>query len=139
MRDVFIDTGGWASFFLRTQRHHARAAGLMAQWQRGERRVVTSNYVLAELVALFLSPLRLPHPISVHYVDTIKSASWVELVHIDAATDAAAWNLLKSRQDKEWSLVDCASFVVMRQRGLTEALATDHNFEQAGFVQLLKP
>ena len=47
-------------------------------------------------------------------------------------------NWWESRPDKEWSLVDCASFVVMQQRGLTEVLTTDHHFEQAGFVRLLK-
>lgn len=36
-------------------------------------------------------------------------------------------------------LVDCASFVVMQQRRITQALTTDHHFEQAGFVRLLKP
>ena len=46
--------------------------------------------------------------------------------------------MLKKCQDKEWSLVDCASFVIMKQRGVTEALTTDHHFEQAGFVRLLK-
>ncbi len=62
-----------------------------------------------------------------------------EIVHVDAALDGKAWQLLKERQDKEWSLVDCSSFVIMRQRDLTEALTTDHHFEQAGFVRLLKP
>ncbi len=44
----------------------------------------------------------------------------------------------RSRQAKEWSLVDCASFVFMGQRGILEALTTDHHFEQAGYVRLLK-
>jgi predicted nucleic acid-binding protein len=46
--------------------------------------------------------------------------------------------LLADRPDKEWSLVDCTSFVLMERRGLTEALTTDHHFEQASFVRLLQ-
>jgi predicted nucleic acid-binding protein len=46
--------------------------------------------------------------------------------------------LLSSREDKNWSLVDCSSFVVMQQRNITEALTNDYHFEQAGFVRLLK-
>jgi hypothetical protein len=46
--------------------------------------------------------------------------------------------LYRQRADKDWSLTDCISFVVMRQRGLTEALTGDHHFEQAGFVALLR-
>jgi predicted nucleic acid-binding protein len=42
------------------------------------------------------------------------------------------------RPDKWWSLTDCISFIVMQQEGLTEALTTDHHFEQAGFKILLK-
>ena len=40
--------------------------------------------------------------------------------------------------DKEWTLTDCTSFVVMRERAITKALTADHHFEQAGFVALLK-
>jgi len=52
--------------------------------------------------------------------------------------DKQAWELLKNRPDKEWSLVDCSSFVLMQQRGMIEAFTTDHHFEQAGFMRLLK-
>jgi predicted nucleic acid-binding protein len=52
--------------------------------------------------------------------------------------DAAAWQLLARRPDKAWSLVDCASFIIMQERAITDALTTDHHFEQAGFTQLLK-
>jgi len=40
--------------------------------------------------------------------------------------------------DKEWSLTDCISFIVMRERGITRALTHDHHFEQAGFEALLQ-
>ncbi len=61
----------------------------------------------------------------------------VEIVHIDAPMDNVAWQLLEKRFDKEWSLVDASSFVLMEQFGMTEALTTDHHFTQAGFIKLL--
>jgi predicted nucleic acid-binding protein len=45
---------------------------------------------------------------------------------------------MRSRPDKDWSLTDCISFVVMTEAALEEALTGDHNFEQAGFAALLK-
>ena len=47
-------------------------------------------------------------------------------------------DLYDQRPDKDWSLTDCISFVVMRKQSITEALTGDHHFEQAGFVALLK-
>ena len=46
--------------------------------------------------------------------------------------------LYAERADKEWSLTDCISFVVMADEGLADALTGDHHFEQAGFKALLK-
>jgi uncharacterized protein len=48
------------------------------------------------------------------------------------------YDLYARRPDKDWSLTDCTSFVVMKEQGLTDALTTDHHFEQAGFQMLLK-
>ena len=41
--------------------------------------------------------------------------------------------IYEQHQDKAWSLTDCISFVVMKKRGISEALTADHHFEQAGF------
>ena len=46
-------------------------------------------------------------------------------------------DLYRGRKDKEWSLTDCISFVVMADEGLEEALTGDRHFEQAGFKALL--
>jgi predicted nucleic acid-binding protein len=62
-------------------------------------------------------------------------------VRIEPVTDDvfnAGVELYRRRPDKPWSLTDCISFVVMEREGLTEALTGDHDFEQAGFVALLK-
>jgi len=47
-------------------------------------------------------------------------------------------DLFARRPDKQWSLTDCISFLVMSDHGVTDALTTDHHFEQAGFTALLK-
>ena len=40
--------------------------------------------------------------------------------------------------DKDWSLTDCISFVVMKKEGIDIAYSSDHHFEQAGFHNILK-
>jgi len=45
---------------------------------------------------------------------------------------------MRERSDKNWSLTDCISFVVMEDEGLRGALTGDQHFEQAGFKALLK-
>lgn len=60
MTEVFADTSGWASFFVRTEPFHDLAKTTMLQWRAEEKRIVTTNYVILELVALFTSPLRMP-------------------------------------------------------------------------------
>ena len=137
MNEVFADTSGWATFFLENEPHHKESCSLITQWQQRNRKIVTTNYVLSELIVLLGS--RGQHRSTVlNKIKTIRSVNWVKIVHIDESLDAEAWQLLESRLDKKWSLVDAVSFIVMEEHGITEAWATDHHFEQAGFVCLLK-
>ncbi len=138
MTSVFVDTGGWAALFVRGEKGHATAVQLYQHMRAEGRRFITTNYVLVELLALFSSPLRLPRATQFHYLDTIRASHVLEIVHVDAQMDAAAYAFLKARADKEWSLVDAVSFLVMQERGITDALTTDHHFEQAGFIRLIK-
>ena len=138
MNEVFADTSGWASFFVDTEPYHAKALRLMEQWQQKTRRVVTTNYVLSELLPLLTMRFHVRRERALNLIEIIRLDRQVEIVHIDESLDAAAWELLENRVDKVWSLVDAASFVVMKNRRITEALTTDHHFEQAGFTRLLK-
>lgn len=62
----------------------------------------------------------------------------ITVVPLDDDTYRRALSLFASRADKEWSLTDCVSFVVMRDRAITQALSTDMHFAQAGFEALLQ-
>lgn len=137
MNEVFIDTSGWANAFIKTEPYYTEASTLVKQWQENNQPVVTTNYVLSELIPLFVR-MGVPRASALSYIVILRSVDWVEIVHIDESLDEKAWQLLANRLDKEWSLVDAASFVVMQERGMTEALTADHHFEQANFVCLLK-
>ena len=138
MPDIFADTAGWGHLVDPTQAYHNSAAIPYRSARQQGHTFITTNYILTELVALLISPLRIPRPHIVAFITGLKASPHVDIVHVDPTLDAQAWQLFIERPDKEWSLVDCASFVIMRQRGLREALTTDHHFEQAGFVCLLK-
>ena len=134
---LFADTSGWACLFDATQPNHLKATQLFTQTRQQQTTFVTTNYIIAELVALFHSPLRLPRPQIFQIVDSLKTAPYLEIIYIDMATDTAAWKLCKSRLNKAWSLVDCTSFVIMQRLNIQASLTTDRHFEQAGFTRLL--
>ncbi len=138
MSDIFVDTSGWAELLDPSLTHHALAAKIYRQTRQQHQKFITSNYILSELVALLTSPLRIPRNQIIEFINSLKNSPLVEIVHIDVTLDNQTWHLLTQREDKNWSLVDCSSFVLMRQRHLMEALTTDHHFEQAGFIRLLK-
>lgn len=138
MAGLFVDTAGWGHIVDPSQAHHTQAAAIYRTARQQRREIITSNYILTELVALLTSPLRIPRPQIVAFINGLKMSPYVEIVHVDVTLDAQAWQLLTQRQDKAWSLVDCSSFVIMQQRGISESITTDHHFEQAGFVRLLQ-
>ena len=59
------------------------------------------------------------------------------LVYVTPELLARALILYKKRSDKTWGLVDCVSFIVMQDAGVTEAFTNDEHFTQAGFKCLL--
>jgi uncharacterized protein len=65
------------------------------------------------------------------------SQPFVEVIQPSQAQFELGLDIYENRQDKEWSLTDCLSFLVMRERGIVDALTADHHFEQAGFRALM--
>jgi uncharacterized protein len=60
------------------------------------------------------------------------------VIPFDAGLMERGLALFAEREDKDWSLTDCVSFIVMQDRGITDVLTVDRHFEQAGFIALLK-
>lgn len=136
---IFVDTSGWANFLISAEPFHARTNRLLRAIIEHNALVVTTNYVITELMALLDRPLRVPRPQQLALLDALRIAKWLTMIHIDEVLDEQAWKLCKSRPDKHWSLVDCASFVVMEHYHIYHALTADHHFQQAGFIRLLEP
>ena len=138
MLEIFVDTSGWGNLVDKSQPYHKLMVQLYREAKQQERQLITSNYVITEVVALLTSPLRLPRPKIIGFVNGIKQSNYVDIIQIDKEKDDSAWLLLANREDKEWSLVDCSSFIIMKERGIKDALTNDVHFEQAGFIRLLK-
>jgi predicted nucleic acid-binding protein len=134
MRTVFADTGYWVALLNPHDQLHGKAKSVSASL--GQTRIITSEMVLDELLASLSAPPARATVISA--VNSIVSNPNVEVVPQTSLQFREAFDLYKTRTDKEWSLTDCASFNLMKERAITEALAHDIHFEQTGFVALLR-
>ena len=97
---------------------------------------VTHNYILAEFVAL-AQARHLPRKESLAFASDVLESPEIELVWVDQMLHNEAMSLLQSQLDKSYSLCDAVSVVLMRQRGLSDALTIDRHFSQAGFRRLM--
>ena len=129
---MLLDTSGLLCLHNRAEPFHEQARTLY----RSARVRLTHSYVVAEFVAL-AHVRRLPRVAALTFVVDLVENPDIETVWIDEVLHCEAMSLLFARQDKTYSLCDAVSFVRMRQRRLTEALTTDHHFEQEGFQRLL--
>lgn len=143
---TFVDTSGWVSFLVPKERFHADAKQILQMAAKSYRQpnsqptVITTNYILSEVIALISSRPESRHlrSKSIEYVFTIQQTPYVQIIHVEQQVDLEAWARLRKFHDKEWSHVDASSFVLMERLNLRKALTSDHHFEQAGFERLLK-
>ena len=130
---MFVDTSGFFSVNDKAEKHHAEAGQIYQQaWFR-----LTTSYVLDEFVAL-ATARKLSREKILAFSEEILIDETIEIVWVNKDLHSKAVELLKNRTDKSYSLCDAVSFVVMRERKITEALTTDHHFEQENFIRLLK-
>jgi predicted nucleic acid-binding protein len=132
MAVYFADTSFWVALVDRRDAYHQQAAN----WSRKmSGNIITTEAILLETVNTFSRPDWRNNVIAL--VDRIMARDDIEVVQFSSMLWDRSWTLFRSRPDKAWSMTDCISFEVMQERGLTEALAADSHFKQAGFRALL--
>ncbi len=130
-----MDTAAWLALINKDDRFHKRAKAIRDKLLSSKTDFITTDQVLVE-VANSLSKPRF-RASAVRLIEAIYRSANIQIVGIDAYLWERAWALYKKSRDKDWSLTDCMSFVVMRDERIREAFTTDRHFEQAGFVRLL--
>ena len=130
---LFLDTGFLIALNAADDQYHTRA---VEHWRLigRTRLLLTTTYIVDEVVTFFNNRGR--HDRAVAIGSLLISSGWVELLHVDEELFRAGWEYLVKHADKQYSLTDCISFVVMQQRNLQDALTFDAHFEQAGFRRL---
>jgi predicted nucleic acid-binding protein len=97
---------------------------------------VTTAWVLLELAnALSASRHR---TVFARFLDLLRANPNVIIYEAEKELFDRGVEIYRDREDQQWSLTDCISFVVMQREDLREALTGDRNFEQAGFRALLR-
>lgn len=133
MNPVFADAFYFVARLNRHDQHHERVLAFSRDFRA---RMITTDLVLLEVAdALARSESR---PRVADFIRHVRQSAACEVVPASRELLDRALEVYHRHADKEWTLTDCASFVVMRERGLANALTGDRHFEQAGFVALLK-
>ena len=114
---------------------HERAVKISEQLENEGARLITTQAILLE-IGNALSKNRY-RKAAIEILSSLESDPSVEIIPLSTERYSKAFNLYKSRPDKEWGLIDCFSFVVMEELGLKEALTSDEHFQQAGYHALL--
>ncbi len=126
----FVDAWFFIGVLDRHDEHYGRVQRLVHRVQQAH--LVTHEAVFYEVLAYFSdegaqSRLRA--------VEAVRSALVkMEVVQSTTGIFLDALDRYAARPDKEYSLTDCISMIVMEQRGIRHVLTNDHHFTQAGFT-----
>ena len=135
-REVFLDSAFVIALINTHDEHHELAQTAESRLPSGTRFVLTRAVCLEIGNALTSRRFRRD---AVRILTSMEGDPQFLILPWDQRIYTAGLDLFRNRLDKDWSLTDCMSFVVMRERGITDALTTDHHFRQAGFRPLLRP
>lgn len=132
MTKVLVDTSAFVAIQHNRGQEHGRAVeALTALVDRGASLIAT-NYVFAETYNTLLS--RAGRRLAFQWGDGMRAGTGINFVRVDEGTEDAAWEILESHDDKQWSYVDAVSFALMERDGIGTAFAFDDHFRQRGLA-----
>jgi uncharacterized protein len=132
LKRTFIDTFFVVALVNERDYFHDKAVELSLEYER--KPVLITDAILLEISN---SLARTHKKESIVVIEKFLSTAETELIRLDESLFNKAFDLYKSHADKSWGLVDCISFVVMKEQNITDALTCDKHFAQAGFRALM--
>jgi len=137
MKALLVDTAGWMACADAADPAHAGCcAARDAALESGQTLVIT-DFIADETLTLIR--LRLGVAAAETWWDQVDRSARLRWERIDAGRFDQARRLFFQYRDKAFSFTDCTTFVVMRERRLTQALTTDHHFKQMRFQVIPAP
>jgi hypothetical protein len=125
---IYVDTSFFVALLDPQDKNHARAVEAFEGFQghRLKDLLLTTNNVVLETITV--ARYEAGHRLAVMAGEMLYGEKLARLHRTTAEDEAAAFAYLKEYEDKEYSAVDCLSFVVMEKLGIREALAFDSDF-----------
>ena len=133
---VFLDTAYAISLSSEQDNLHELALQIADELEEKHTAIVTTQAILLE-IGNALSKQRFRHA-AVTLLQALESDPSVEIVPFSQELYVRAFALFSNRTDKDWGLIDCVSFIVMQDYGITQALTIDDYYSQAGFQVLMR-
>jgi predicted nucleic acid-binding protein len=127
VRRVFVDTSGFFALIVREDQNHDRAHELFTLADREAWQLVTTTAVVFETHALLLHRSRPGRKTALRFLDMTQTDAY-DVVRVQRADEEKAVAVIRSHQDKTYSLCDALSFVVMERLGINQAIAFDRDF-----------
>jgi predicted nucleic acid-binding protein len=135
MKKVFVDTAAWIALLNVDDIWHQQAKQTRLELVEQNYVFITTEFILLEVGdALCSQSLRKN---TANFLQNIYQLKSTKIVTLSQDLLQSGLSLYEQRSDKDWSLTDCISFVVMQREQIQEAFTSDKHFEQAGFIRLL--
>ncbi len=129
---IFVDTLFVVALINPRDQYHAKAGELAAKYE--DNPLLVTDAVLLEIGNGLARNYKQE---AIDVIEDFLDSEEVQIVRLTTELFERAFDLYKKYEDKDWGLIDCISFIAMKDAGVTEALTFDQDFEQAGFKALM--